>query len=292
MENDKSYCIYTDTYTDKTHGNWDHIIPIAFGGCNQFTTWSSKSFNSEFGSKVEAKLLNDIIIPFAIRNAGIKGRNNKGIEPSWRSYIGNEPVITELGKEEIKHWSVKTRKYLSNSETEGVEFNTKFNINIHNEVRFLCKVCLGGAYKVYGDLIRDTIWARKLRHIIHQEHFVEDDSNLDGIKINWRFREKTSDGALEEKLCEFTKRSVFCVSPDVSGLVFSIGICGYYLGSIIIDDTVTEFPMGIDFENKAVGNVMLLKPGKFEAISYRRHALNLAKNLNIEIPDGAILPEN
>jgi len=268
MGENKRYCIYTNTFTSENEGSWDHIIPISLGGCNQFTTWASKTFNSEFGSKIESKLLKDIIVPLAVRNAGIKGRNGSGTSPRWRSYIGSELVITELGQHEIKHWSPKTRQYLPNTHTEGVVFTTSFDINIENELKFLCKVCLGGAYRIYGDLIKNEPWVEQLRCIINQNKISATNPKLNGIRINWRFHDNTGDinpeGAFDKILFEYTNRSVFAIVPTLNSLICSIGICGHYLGSIIIETNTDIYPNAMDYESDISGNVMLLKPGLFQ----------------------------
>jgi hypothetical protein len=152
------YSIYDDREVPESEGNWDHVIPLAACGRNQFCVWTDVNTNSRLGSVVDASIVNDIIVAFALRNAGAKGHHGKLIVPTWkRTEIEGDPYQIKWRQDNPLFWDAKARTYVDGSLIAGKEISSTHKIDFFSCMRFAAKVALGGAYFIYGDLIRTCV---------------------------------------------------------------------------------------------------------------------------------------
>jgi hypothetical protein len=73
----------------------EHIVPLALGGSDQFTTWdTSTKYSHDFGSSIDAPFMNQPV--FAIRRHMLKLAGHAATIPpiEWqgRSMDNNEPI--------------------------------------------------------------------------------------------------------------------------------------------------------------------------------------------------------
>jgi hypothetical protein len=75
--------------------SWEHIVPLAMGGSNQFTTWDTSSkYNHEFGSSIDAAFMNQPLIAIQRHMLSLRGHGRTVPPIKWegRSMDNNEPI--------------------------------------------------------------------------------------------------------------------------------------------------------------------------------------------------------
>ena len=103
----------------------------------------------------------------ALRNAGAKGHSGKLIVPTWkRREIEGDPFQIKWRKENSLFWDAKARTYVDESLIAGKEISSTHRMDFFYSMRFAAKVALGGAYFIYGDLIRTCVDCDELRRLI------------------------------------------------------------------------------------------------------------------------------
>ena len=270
------YCIYTDLDVKPDNGNYDHVIPLSLGGHNQFCVWSDRDFNSKVGEKVDGAIANDPLIMFARRDAAARGHSGTDPIPIWKkSEFEGRPIQVSFEKEKLKVWDSRNRTYLLEEEISGKQFKSNFKIDQFAPLRLAAKVSLGGAYFVYGDLIRNAIDCDKLRKLINLDVA---EAKADPVIIPHdivvcdRYHPDTqtnSEAKMFKMLCEFTKRSTFICVPHENHISFHVGVIGVFLSSIICPAQTSQLPKeGLH----ALGHAVLLGPGTIERLSFRQLA--------------------
>ena len=164
------YCIYTDQDVPRSHGSWDHVVPLALGGKNDFVVWSDNHANSTIGSKVDAPISKDFIVEMALHKAGVRGHRNKRHEPRWRKVsINGSPIQVTWARDRIKAWDPIAERELRDEEVAGKQMTAQFRIVPTEIHRFLAKVALGGGYFIYGNDFIDSVNCNLLRALVFFE---------------------------------------------------------------------------------------------------------------------------
>jgi hypothetical protein len=73
----KNYCIYSGEYLPDAALNWEHIIPKGLVGYKCASIRVSRKRNEEFGTRIDAKVMEDDLIKFGRRDANAKGHSRK-----------------------------------------------------------------------------------------------------------------------------------------------------------------------------------------------------------------------
>lgn len=271
-----AYCIYTDQDVAEADGNWDHIL----GGHDQFCVWSQIDENSKLGSKVDGAIANDPLVAFALRNAGVKGHKGKLKEPVWkRSTIDGEPYQVTWSLDEVKFWDAKSRKLIPEGQMGDVRIESNIVIDRYSSIRFISKVALGGAYFIYGDIIRSAINCQELRELmwLEPESARQDPKwETSGTYICDRFHEDAHNPKSAvypyKLMTEYTGRSTLIAMPYNDAIAFHVSVAGMYMGSITIMGDTSSLP--IDRHDHDLGHVILLAPGDMERAGLRKFASN------------------
>lgn len=267
------YCIYTDQDVPTSRGSWDHVVPLALGGRNEFVVWSENYANSTIGSKVDAPITKDFVVEMALHKTGIRGHRNKRHEPRWRKVsIDENPIQVTWARDRIKAWDPIGRRDLRHEDVAGKEMTAKFQI-IPTEIhRFLAKVALGGGYFIYESDISDTFDCDLLRSMIFSDaREMRNNEQLmnSEIRISDRFHPDStcpSSGGIFRALCESIGRTILIVVPENERMSFHVGVAGVFLGSIIVPAKTADLP--IDGVHD-LGHCIILEPGKTERCSFR-----------------------
>jgi hypothetical protein len=271
------YCIYTNEAVPRHDGNFDHVIPLSLGGDDQFCVWSQAKFNSTVGGSVDGAIANDSLMMFARRNADARGHSGKEPIPVFkRSEIEGRPAQVSFGSNAIEVWDAKSKSYLSEEDLTGKLIKSSFKIDRLSSIRFAAKVALGGGYFVYGDALRTAIDCDELRRLIQlnvETARYDDDLRNSRVVICDRFHsdlQTNPQAQMYRALAEFQCRSKLICVPHNQSISFHIGILGVYMGTVIIPADTRQLPN--DTELHDLGHVLLLGPGSFRAISYRKLA--------------------
>ncbi|NVK20148.1 MAG: DDE-type integrase/transposase/recombinase [Methylocystaceae bacterium] len=230
MNETEQYCIYTDKPVAPENGNMDHIIPLSLGGANEFVVWSDCAYNSRLGSKVDAKMLQDIALPFALRNAGVKGHSKKPIIPQWKKVVMEDrPMQVTFGLDEIKAWDAKSHRTLPQEELKGKPFEATFKLDTDMNYRFIAKVCLAGGYFLYGDTFKELSECQTLRQLMEfdRKTSTPDDYKASTTRFCDRFHPDAKEGGnayFERVLCETVGRSILISEPHQKGIAMHLGL--------------------------------------------------------------------
>lgn len=285
---DHLYCIYTDSDVPVDKGNFDHVIPLSLGGCNQFTVWSDLHYNSKVGSEVDGALNKDFFIAPHLMHAGVSGHSGRPATPRVKkATVNGRPAQVTLTPNGFEAWDARERRTLDDDELVGSAIELKISIGAFTPLRFLAKVALGGGHFVYGDAFRTAINCDALRKIVKLdiEAAKTDRALLDaGILISDRFHEDSKVGGpgyLYRVACETIKRSVFIVRPYLNGLEFHVGITGSFVGTIFCPGNTDGLPFDGDHD---LGHAILLAPGDMERISFRKAMHDLQRMLDKMAP--------
>lgn len=270
------YCIYTDTDVSPDEGNLDHIVPLSLGGRDQFVVWSNQRFNSLMGEAVDGAMANDPLMQIVRSRASVRGHSRNHKPPTWkRSEINGRPGQMAWTADGLRLWDGRDRRYVEGDGNSPIPVTSHINFDMFAATRFAAKVALGGAYFIYGDVIRRAVDCDVLRKLIAlNPKEARQDKHLlsSGVHIcDWTHPDsRTGDGAVHRAFCEFTNRSMFIAVPHDDGITFSVGLLGTFIGTVILKGDCTELPLGV--EEHDLGRVVILGPGSMELISYRQLA--------------------
>ncbi|HEX7752690.1 MAG TPA: hypothetical protein VF440_09835 [Novosphingobium sp.] len=267
------YCIYTDRDVPADAGNWDHVIPLALGGHDDFVVWSDNKTNSDLGSHVDGKLRQDPLMVFALRNSGVKGHRGKAAVPTWkRAKLAGRPVQITWGIDKVTVWDARDRRELNEADVEGQAISAELKIDTHLGARFLGKVALGAGHFVYNEIFRravDCDALRKLALLSIDQACTNEIIRSSGIAICDRFHPDSQpgrEGYLHRALTEASDRSMVICVPHDDAVAFHVGLVGTFVGTIVCPANTTEFPFGDEHD---LGHVICLAPGNCERFSFR-----------------------
>ena len=91
--------------------SWEHIVPLALGGSNQFTTWdTSTKYNHDFGSTIDAAFMNQPLLAIQRHMLGLAGHGGSipPIEWEGRSMDNNEPITISIEYDGSVSYRVQT----------------------------------------------------------------------------------------------------------------------------------------------------------------------------------------
>ena len=267
------YCIYTDQDVPSSQGSWDHVVPLALGGRNEFVIWSDSYANSMIGSKVDAPISKDFIVEMALHKAGIRGHRKRRHEPRWRKVsIDGNPIQVTWARDRLKAWDLIGRRELRDEEVVGKQMTAHFRITLTEIHRFLAKVALGGGHFIYGSEFADSINCVLLRSLVFSDATEMRKNEMlinSNIRICDRFHPDSrcpSTGGVFRALCESIGRTIFIVMPQEESMSFHVGVAGVFLGSIIVPARTDDLP--IDGVHD-LGHSIILGPGNIERCSFR-----------------------
>lgn len=272
------YCIYTDKEVPEAEGNLDHVIPLSLGGDNKFTIWADLKFNSTVGSEVDGAIANDPLVMFPRAAADARGHSGTEPVPKFKkSTFGGQPAQVSFEKEAVKIWDAKSKSYLPQDKIEGQQVESQFKLDKTSAMRFVAKVALGGAYFMYGDVIRKAMDCDELRRLISldPETYNPEDFKNSKIKISDRFHpdvQTNNTVKMNKALTIFQRRTTLICVTFHGWLEFHVGVLGMFMGSLAVPTDTTDLPN--DMELNDLGRVLLLGPGEFKQMSYRQLAVD------------------
>jgi hypothetical protein len=282
------YCIYTDTETDK--GNPDHIVPLSLGGCDEFTIWCDRDFNSRLGTKIDGAIANDPFVKFARRNANARGHSGADPTPVWKHCeLDGKPVQVRFGLEKIEVWDPREQRVLEKHEVDGQDIRSRLKIDLFAATRFLSKVALASAYFVYGDLARTAINCDELRKLVFLDPVTaRNDPKI--LKSKTRISDlwhtdltNNPDAQMYRFLSTFTHSSTVICVPQDNSIGFHLGVLGEYIGSIFCDANTKNIPLNA--EEHDLGHVLVLGRGKLLRSSFRSHLEQSQKFIHFQEND-------
>lgn len=270
-----TFCIYTGQDVPKADGNWDHVVPLSLGGKNEFVVWSDRNTNSRLGSEIDGKLGQDLVLAFALRNAGVAGHSGRESVPVWKRVdLEGRPTQVTWSKDKVVAWDARDRRELSEAEFVGKEMSAQLKLDLHLTTRFLAKVALGAGEFIYGEPFRRATDCAVLRALALSDlATARRDPVLKAagrkIQICDRFHADSLPGRpghIYRVLMEATNRSLVIAVPHNDAIAFHVGLVGVFIGTLVCDARTDNLP--IDGEHD-LGHALALTPGEFERCSFR-----------------------
>ena len=267
----KQYCPYTDQELDKSLLSSEHIIPLSLGGVNGFEIPVCKIKNSELGSKIDAKIGNELIIQSARSKLGVKSQSGK----TSSMYFSNAkdgktglPLQADFTKDGLK----LNTPYVPDGADKpiGETINLSITSDLDIWLKYTAKTFLSAAYYAYGDKLRYNVDTKPLRIIMNYNYdewksrFSDD---LSEVLAHHIYSEDINDFyKLFRKMSEsITNASCVVLMPSSKGLGCFVSILGNYIGSLHVNADTIDFPNEGLYEQ---GHLMCVQNGKLECVSF------------------------
>src|SRR5574344_92681 len=169
---EKFYCIYSNEYIEKGSTNREHIIPKKLGGQLDLAIDVCKKMNSDLGSKIDAKFIENTYIKLLCKNYCFVGHSKK-TTPTFKNSIIQETQevvdISLINNEMIfhkKHGKDSPAWTKSLKECKAKAINVRFDINLNDYMRFFAKILLSSGYYMYKDCFINNAWHEDLRKLM------------------------------------------------------------------------------------------------------------------------------
>jgi len=279
---EKEYCIYRNDYFLKSDMNIEHIIPLSLGGCDDFTIPVNKQANSELGSKVDGKFINDFLIKLKQINMESVGHSKKKASLKIKNCsIDGSPVNVTFSKDAMKVFDPIKRKRINKS--ASINMNTR--IDMYSRIKFVAKVALSTGYFLFGDKFVENADHESLRKIIFSENEYEFPKSVRVYDNLHPIEEKDEDKLKFTKfLFEAIGGSAVIFSFSEKSFIVHVSIGSEFVGMVNFLAEVDEFPV-FDDSNR-LGHVLLCRDGKLYRDSYWKTIYKMNKSLGIvEIND-------
>lgn len=142
------YCVYSGREISPEESTVEHIIPLSLGGNNQFTICVEKKINSDVGSKIDGKFLQDFLIGLSQLPYDNRGHSKKPQEVRMRGVMDDEhPVTWTLSKQGGQIFDHITNQIVQKNAT--IKVTSKLDLTIR--LRFVCKVALATGFYLFGE---------------------------------------------------------------------------------------------------------------------------------------------
>lgn len=252
---DTTYCIYTDKEISIDKSNWEHIIPLGLGGCDDFCIRVDRDKNSALGSHIDGKLSNDFLISSLRRHKDFRGHSGKIPETKFKKSklsATDKPIHVTFKKEKIQIYDPIERRELLENETKGVTFSSTIKFEKDIRMLFTAKVLLAGGYFVYGKTFKDYADHSSLRKLMNYK-LTETDETIKDLPLGVidpfheiREEDKGMKGVFE-MICKATDSSCAIFLLCTENIIGSVGVGGQYIGSINFKANTEHFPNDDDF---------------------------------------------
>lgn len=280
-----TYCIYTDKVFPKKEMTREHIIPISLGGVNGFEVLVEKEINKFFGSNVDGKIANDVLIQLDRKNADARGHSNKPVLPIWTNVKiieTGEPLQIKFEKPGLtKFISPISKREIEKAELNGKNISISLKLDAIVSFQFTAKVALAAGYFIYGDLFKNFADTESLRKFSIAKNINKDNvSEHSKLKFTDRFhchQKDTADVSLFTEIAKLRESSAVIVMLCESNLIISVSLFGKYLGTVNVAANTDDFPNNEEFR---LGQVVFLNStDDIERISFYDTTLELAAKL-------------
>ena len=260
--------------------NSEHIIPLALGGINGFEIPVCREFNSTVGSKVDAKIGNELIIKSRRAKLNVLGHSKKTASLYYKNARDAEtglPLQVKITKE--KGMQIRAPYVPPGSKKptgKHIEFTTTSDIDIW--LKYVAKVALSGGYFAYGSLFREHANTNDLRNILTMSNSELLKKHPD-IKVHAHYlymEDDSDDIKLFKHICQAVgDNSCLGIIPSDNHLTFFAGILGGYVGMLKIEANTKLFPNQDEYR---WGHFMCPQNGHLSRVSYHRLLEKLFEN--------------
>jgi len=286
------WCPYSGNYLNHEACSPEHIIPLSLGGSNAFTVMVSSELNAKAGSEIDAALATkDLGTMIRRREFSARGHSKQQPEVRIRTATygtDQRPAqVTLRGQDGLTVWDAKERREIPEKELSGRPIHLRFLIKPYDRIRFVAKVALAAGYAIYGDLFRVTANHNDLRALmqagsIRSAKKVLTSSNLRGCFDLYPIEKKdVHETRLQKKMCETVEGSVVITIPTTTGVLFTVGVLGHWVGTLNVPAVTDSYPID---EAHDLGQVTLLIAKQMEKISYRDFAKRMLEELTHQAP--------
>jgi len=268
-----TYCIYTDKELSIDKTNFEHIIPLGLGGCNDFCIRVDKDKNSALGSHIDGKLSNDYLISSLRRHKDLRGHSGKVPETKFKKSkltATNKPIQVIFKGERTHFYDPIEKRELLDNETNGIAFSSTIKFEKNIRMLFTAKVLLASGYFVYGQTFRDYADHNALRKLMNYK-LTETDETIKDLQVGIidPFHEiPEKDKGLQgvfEMICKATDSSCVIFLLCTENIIGSVGVGGQYIGTINFKAKTEHFPNDDKFR---LGHVLGVQDKKLRRSSF------------------------
>jgi len=248
------------------------IIPLSLGGVNGFEIPVCKNFNSWAGSKIDAKIANELIIQSRRTNLKVKSQSRKIAEMYFKN-ARDEETGHLLQVKITKDQGIRARApYVEEGSKaptgKTIQFSVTGDIDIW--LRYVAKVSLSAGYFAYGNLFRKNVNTVDLRNIMTKsnDELLKKHSDMNVHAHYLYMGDETQEIKLYKHICKAVgNHSCVGIIPSNKYLTFFVGILGGYIGLIRVEADTREFP---NEKKYWWGHFMCPQSGQLGRISYHR----------------------
>ena len=254
------YCIYkNDIVSDLSP---EHIIPLALGGCNEFCVDVDRKCNNDLGTAIDGKMANSFLMLQTRQKKGYVGHSRIPAKAKIKNALlgeSKEPIQVHLASELTlgedvsveSVYSAKERRYLSRSETAGMQMESKFTIDTALEMAFTAKTLLAAGFFLYGnDFLQYADHDQLRRHIIWfiaganpSNDPYKEARNNHRMNLTLALVESQKTGVVPEfgvfgdmaNICQVLDESCVIFINTPTQLIGAVGIGGIYIATLVID---------------------------------------------------------
>lgn len=269
----KHYCPYTDQDLNVSDTNSEHIIPLSLGGVNGLEIPVCQRKNSELGSRIDAKMANELIIKSARTKLGIKSQSGKEASMYFSNAKDGEtglPLQANFTKDGIK----LTAPYVPDgvAPPRGGSISVSVTSEFDIWLKYVAKTFLSAGYYAYGDEFRYNVDTNALRVIVDlsfDDWTTSQKEAIKDVRSHYIYEEDTHDFMkLYRHICKAVNNSS-CIGlvPSSRGLCCFVGVLGNYIGSLTVNANTENFPRDGAFEQ---GHFICVQNGTLVRVSFQR----------------------
>ncbi|PIQ25554.1 hypothetical protein COW36_21155 [bacterium (Candidatus Blackallbacteria) CG17_big_fil_post_rev_8_21_14_2_50_48_46] len=259
------YCIYLDSITKDF--NYEHIIPLSLGGCDDFVIEVDRGFNSSVGSSIDGDVANDFLVLFERDRFKAKGHSKKHEKPLIKNVRlkDGRPAQAIFGQEGLRIFDLQRKRPLPLTDSAGGEIKCNFKMEMGIDLFFVAKVALAAGYFAYGEAFKSYVKHSELRKIITADKI----SLPPNIKAKFydRFFETTDDieFMIVKMATEIGGCSSVLILPSENSFGVAVGVLGKFMGFIIVPSQSKHLPNSDDYR---LGHCMFIQDGKLKRFSF------------------------
>lgn len=288
------WCPYTGQYCKLSDSNEEHIIPLAWGGNNNFKIWVNREKNSRLGTDLDGKLIKHPLIESARRYYGLLGHSKKLPNVKWQVKYKGLKAALDLSKNDPSVNACRSKnKYglnIPQCPEPSDKLTSEFKFDLNLILSFGCKIALGASYFLFGEVFQNHGYHKELRSMMNSANSLSDlnfyiVNNSKGFwGVSWPKSLLTiklfPDLPFFDALCTQSDRHVVFTLHSNSELILGISLfSGFFRWYFNIAADAHKFPIGGDFDLGAVVEIDL-NSKIYQKTSLRSYLEVLRKNLS------------
>lgn len=267
------YCIYTDKEISLEKTNFEHIIPLALGGCNEFCLRVEKKKNSILGAHIDGKLSNDYLISSLRRHKKLRGHSGKIPETKLtksKFKDTNRPVQVIFRDSRTIFFDPVEGRELTENEAQGQTISSTMKFDKNIRMLFTAKVLLSAGYFTYGQIFKDYADHDALRKLMNYGITETDESIKDlEIRIIDPFHEIPDEDkgihGVFEMICKAIDSPCVIFLLCTENIIGFVGIAGQHIGTLNFKAKTEFFPNDDEYR---LGHVLGIQDKRLKRSSF------------------------